>query len=111
MRIAYVSLHWARTKNSGVGKKIQNQLEVWRGMGHEARLFMHASAGEPAARLIEAEVIPYESRGKIFTEINRIRAASQLVHAVEAFKPDIIYLRYGIYVYPAHRLMRIAPVI
>ena len=111
MRIAYVSLHWARTKNSGVGKKIQSQLETWRGMGHEARLFMHASTGEPAERLIEAEVIPYESRGKIFTEIDRIRAARQLVDAVKKFKPDIIYLRYGIYVYPAHRLMRIAPVI
>ena len=111
MRIAYVSLHWARAKNSGVGKKMQSQLEMWRGMGHEARLFMHASTGEPAERLIEAEVIPYQSRGKIFTEINRIRAAHQLVTAVEKFNPDIIYLRYGIYVYPAHRLMRIAPVI
>lgn len=108
MRIAYVSLHWARTKNSGVGKKIQNQLETWRGMGHEARVFMHASTGEPASQLIEAEVFPYETRGKLQTEINRVRAARQLVRAVEAFKPDIIYLRYGIYVYPAHRLMRIA---
>ncbi len=111
MRIAYVSLHWARTKNSGVGKKMQSQLETWRGMGHEARLFMHASTGEPAERLIEAHVIPYESRGKIFTEINRIRAASRLVDAVKKFKPDLIYLRYGIYVYPAHKLMRIAPAI
>jgi len=111
MRIAYVSLHWARTKNSGVGKKIQNQIETWRRMGHESRLFMHASIGEPAGPLIEAEVIPYEARGKIRTEFNRIRAARQLVQAVEAFKPDIIYLRYGIYVYPAHRLMQVAPVV
>ena len=111
MRIAYVSLHWARTKNSGVGKKMQNQLEVWRRMGHEARMFMHASTGEPASPLIEAHVIPYESRGKIITELNRIRAARQLVNAVKEFNPDIIYLRYGIYVYPAHRLMKIAPVI
>ncbi|MCC6569443.1 MAG: glycosyltransferase, partial [Anaerolineales bacterium] len=99
------------TKNSGVGKKIANQLEVWRRAGHEARMFMHASTGEPAVPLIEAHVIPYESRGKIVTELNRIRAARQLVNAVSAFKPDIIYLRYGIYVYPAHRLMKIAPVI
>ncbi len=111
MRIAYVSLHWARTKNSGVGKKIQSQLEMWRSLGHVARVFMHASTGEPASGLIEAEVIPYESRGKIRTEFDRIRAARQLIKAVAAFKPDIIYLRYGIYVYPAHRLMRIAPVV
>lgn len=111
MRIAYVSLHWARTKNSGVGKKIQSQLEVWRGMGHEARMFMHASMGESVVPLIEAEVFPYYAHSKVQTEINRMHAASRMVEAVEAFKPDIIYLRYGIYVYPAHRLMRIAPVV
>ena len=111
MRIAYVSLHWARTKDSGVGKKIQSQLEMWRAMGHEARMFMHASTGEPAERLIEADVYPYEARGKLVTEFNRIRAASRMVDAVAAFKPDVIYLRYGIYVFPAHRLMAIAPVI
>ena len=111
MRIAYVSLHWARTKHSGVGKKIQSQIEAWRRLGHEARLFMHTSKHEPASSLIEAEFFPYEARGKFQTEINRMRAASRMVETVEAFKPDIIYLRYGIYVYPAHRLMKIAPVI
>jgi hypothetical protein len=30
---------------------------------------------------------------------------------VQVYQPDIIYLRYGIYVYPAHRLIRIAPVV
>jgi glycosyltransferase involved in cell wall biosynthesis len=111
MRIAYVSLHWARTKNSGVGKKIQNQIETWRRLGHEARMFMHTSTGETASGLIEADVFPYKTRGKLQTEFNRICAVQQLVNAVEAFNPDIIYLRYGIYVYPAHRLMRIAPVV
>lgn len=108
MRIAYVSLHWPRTRHTGVGKKIQNQVETWQRLGHEARLFMHASRYEPASDLIEAEVFPYEIRGKLQTEINRIRAANRLIEAVRAFKPDIIYLRYSIYVYPAHRLMRIA---
>lgn len=111
MRIAYVSLHWARTKNSGVGKKIQSQIELWRGLGHAARLFMHTSKHESAVDLIEADVFPYELRGRLQTEINRIRAAQALVKAIEAFRPDMIYLRYGIYVYPAHRLMKIAPVI
>ena len=111
MRIAYVSLHWPRTRDTGVGKKIQSQLAAWQGMGHKARLFMHASRHEPASDLIEAEVFPYEMRGKLQTEINRSGAARALVKTVEAFKPDIIYLRYGIYVYPAHYLMRIAPVV
>ena len=111
MRIAYVSLHWPRTRNTGVGKKIQGQVELWRSMGHEARLFMHTSKHEPASELIEANVFPYVVRGKPQTEIDRARAAGHLVKAVEAYKPDIIYLRYGIYVYPAHRLMGIAPII
>jgi hypothetical protein len=111
MRIAYVSLHWPRTKHSGVGKKIQHQVAVWNALGHEARLFMHAAKHEPASDLIEAEVFPYEVRGKLQTEINRMRAAGRLVDAVAAFKPDLIYLRYSIYVHPAHRLMTIAPTV
>jgi hypothetical protein len=111
MRIAYVSLHWPRTRNTGVGKKIQSQIAAWQVMGYETRLFMHTSKYEPASDLIEAEVIPYEARGKLQTEINRIRSARALVKAVEAYRPNIIYLRYGIYVYPAHRLMKIAPVV
>lgn len=111
MRIAYVSLHWARTKNSGVGKKIQSQVKIWKDMGHEARLFMHTSKHEPTSELIEAEIFPYQVQGKLQTELNRINAAKQMVESIKAFKPDMIYLRYGIYVYPAHQLMRIAPVV
>ena len=111
MRIAYVSLHWPRTRNTGVGKKIQSQMVAWRSMGHETCLFMHTSRYEPVSDLIEAEVVPYEARGKLQTELNRIRAAQALVKAIEEFRPDIIYLRYGIYVYPAHQLMGIAPVV
>ena len=111
MRIAYVSLHWPRTRDAGVGKKIQGQIEMWRSMGHEISLFMHMSKYEPTSDLIEADGFPYEVNGKLLTEINRSRAASAMVKAVSAYKPDIIYLRYGIYVFPAHRLMKIAPVV
>jgi hypothetical protein len=36
---------------------------------------------------------------------------SRMIAAICDFHPDVIYLRYGIYVYPAHRLMSIAPVV
>jgi Glycosyltransferase Family 4 len=111
MRIAYISLHWPRTRDSGVSKKIQGQIESWRSMGHEARFFMHTSRYEPASELIEAEVFPYAVKSKFQTEINRSRAAQVMVKAVRSYQPDIIYLRYGMYVYPAHRLMAIAPVV
>jgi len=111
MRIAYVSLHWARTRQSGVGKKIQAQLAAWNKLGHQARLFMHAEQYQPAADLIEADCFFYPQAGKAGTEFNRISAMARMVQAIRRFQPDIIYLRYGIYVYPAHRLMGIAPVV
>lgn len=111
MRIAYVSLHWPRTRNSGVGKKIQSQLVSWNARGHEARLFMHTSFHEPHSDLIEGDYFFYKPAGKLSTEINRIVAAEQLIEAIRRFQPDIIYLRYSIYVYPAQRLMNIAPVV
>ncbi len=41
MRIAYVSLHWPRTVESGVGKKIIQQKSAWQKAGHEVQFFMH----------------------------------------------------------------------
>ncbi len=111
MRIASISLHWPRTKDSGVGKKLDRQIKIWQAGGHEARLFMHASGYEPATDLVPAEVIPYDSDGTISTELARSRAARQLISAVRAWQPDIIYLRLAMYVYPVHRLAEIAPLV
>lgn len=111
MRIAYINLHWPRTRNSGVGKKIQSQIAAWRAMGHEVRLFMHTTPWEPQSELIEADYFFYTSSGKLDTELDRIRAMRRTISAVRAFRPDVIYLRYSIYVFPAHHLMDIAPVV
>jgi len=111
MRIASISLHWPRTKDSGVGKKLDQQIRLWKAGGHEARLFMHTSRYAPLSALIPAEVIPYDSAGKLGTELNRARAAHQLVGSVRGFKPDVIYLRLAMYVYPVHQLTNIAPVV
>ena len=80
-------------------------------MGHDARLFMHTSWHEPQSDLIEADYFFYKTSGKPGTEFERIKAARRMIAAVQAFQPDIIYLRYSIYVYPAHLLMKIAPVV
>ena len=111
MRIAYVSLHWPRTRNSGVGKKIQSQLAAWNARGQEARLFMHTSFHEPQSELIEADYFFYKPSGKLNTEIDRIAAMRRMIAAIRQFQPDLIYLRYSIYVYPGHQLMAIAPVV
>jgi len=111
MRIAYVNLNWPRTRNSGVGKKILRHISEWRALGHDVRFFMHTSDYEPRTDLIEADIFPFAVRGKLITEWERVRAATQLVRAVEAFRPDLIYLRYSMYVYPVHRLASIAPLV
>ena len=111
MRIAYISLHWPRTRNSGVGKKLQRQVTAWRMAGHEARLFMHTSRYEPSSELIEAEVFSYETGGKLKTELTRSQAMGRMLKTVGSFHPDVIYLRSGMYVFPAHRLMALAPVV
>lgn len=111
MRIASISLHWPRTKDSGVGKKLDQQIRLWQAGGHEARLFMHTSRYAPLSSLVPAEVIPYDSAGKVGTEINRAGAAMVLLEAVRAFQPHIIYLRLAMYVFPVHRLAGIAPVV
>lgn len=111
MRIAYVSLHWPRTRDSGVGKKVQSQLFAWAKQGHEARLFMHTTPHQSQTDLIDAAYFFYNPVGGFGTEINRIQAASSLVAAVREYHPELIYLRYGVYVYPIHSLAGVAPVI
>ena len=111
MRIASISLHWPRTLNSGVGKKLDRQIKIWQAGGHEARLFMHTSSYTPLSALVPAEVIPYNSAGTLCTELNRAIAAKKMVRAVQDYHPDVIYLRLAMYVYPVHQLANIAPLV
>lgn len=111
MRIAYVSLHWLRTLNSGVGKKIQRQIVAWENAGHEVKFFMHAAKREDEAPLVPGEIVYYTESGKLINELKRISAIYPLLKAVQAFHPDLIYIRYGMYVYPVHRLAEIAPMV
>lgn len=111
MRIAYVSLHWLRTLDSGVGKKIHRQIHAWENAGHEVRLFMHAALKEGLANPLPGEIIYYTESNKIIGEWRRSLAIYPLLRAVQAFRPDLIYIRYGMYVYPVHRLAEIAPLV
>lgn len=111
MRIAYISLHWSRAASSGVGKKIMRHINAWRAAGHEVELFMHAAKRATDAPLIPGRVFAYDERGRLKGEWKRSAAARQMIRAVKSYSPDLIYLRYGMYVYPIHRLSRIAPFI
>lgn len=115
MKIAYVTLHWPRTRTSGVGRKIAGQIQAWRDLGHTVQLFMHTHTIVDPSILLTAETFFYQTPrgliGRIKTEFFRIQAIRQLIHEVERFQPEIIYLRWGMYVYSMHELSRIAPLL
>ena len=115
MRIAYVTLHWPRSVESSTGMKIIRHLRDWRKAGHEVRFFSHMHPAPQSAELVESDRFIYEQRpglaGRIITEFARVRAARQLVRALRDYHPDLIYLRWSMYVFPVHRLMTIAPLI
>jgi len=113
MRIACVSLHWPRTLASGVGKKFQRQMDAWRALGHETRFFSHLYLPEDGAHLLPGDIFPYQLKpgaaGFLQTEFSRVRALRSLIAAVRAYRPDVIYLRWAMYVVPLQRLFAIAP--
>lgn len=110
MRIAYVTIHIApELMRGGVGKKIKTQINLWRAAGHETSLFS-----------LTPDVIPFsDERQFVFDaktsllkrEVNRASGLMRMLGAIRAYKPDVIYLRFGLYSYPLHRLFKIAPTI
>jgi len=114
MKIAYVSLHWPRTYLSGVGKKIRSQIKSWQDLGNEVVLFMHTHNTPPDTPFLDGKRYIYQRIKKskidiLRTEIARIKAFQKLLNDLKTFNPDIIYLRYGMYVYPLHLTGEIAP--
>lgn len=112
-RIAYVSLHWPRTRTSGVGRKMQQQLESWRQFGEDVQFFSHLHPTDDESSLIEGQRYFYDLRGGglgfVQTEYSRISALKRLVAGLRTYRPDVIYLRWAMYVYPLQQLFDIAP--
>jgi len=115
MRIAYISLHWPRPAASSIGKKVIQQTAAWRKAGHEVKFFSHMHPIQNPELLVDGSHFVYEVEkgwlGGLKTEVNRIKAAAQLIKSVAAYRPDVIYLRWAMYVYPIQRLFWIAPVV
>jgi hypothetical protein len=111
MRIAYVTLHWPRRRASGIGRKIEEQMAAWRQEGHTVQLFSHRTPVDHPDELVDGLSFEYKPTGKLMTEINRSRAIPAMVEAVKKFSPDVIYLRWSMYVFPSHRLFHVAPVV
>lgn len=110
MRIAYVTIHVAsEIMRGGVGKKINNQVRVWREQGNEVSVFSLTPSAIPFP---EDYQFLFASRGNFLKrEVSRIFALKRMLESIQQYKPNIIYLRYGLYSYPLHQLFRISPVV
>lgn len=112
MRIAYVSLYFDKYHAlGGVGEKVRTQTKTWQNKEHIVNCFFLTPDD-----LISEEIFYFQyktSKEGNFAKrfFSRQFALSKLISAVEQFSPDIIYLRHGLYIYPAHKLFNLAPVV
>ena len=112
MRIAYISLHWPRPLSSSVGKKIGNQIRVWKNLGHTVQFFSHLHSAHANEKLVEGQHFYYKNdKGLFSSEWNRIAAARRLLESVRVYQPDVVYFRWGMYVHPMKNIFTIAPTI
>jgi len=105
LRIAY-ACYWDARRRDGVSTKISVQLAAWRAAGHEATLFLLCPTPDTTSGVaIDAEAFPFGGA------LSRFQATRRLYAAVEEAKPDLIYLRYDLFVPPPSGLAGIAPVV
>jgi hypothetical protein len=114
MRIAYIALHLdKKVMIGGVGGKIRAQLRAWEFAGHHARLFVLSPDN---VQFENTNVYHYKSFANmpllkfLLREFSRSVALKKLISAVAQYKPDMIYLRYGLFAYPLTDIFRVAPV-
>ena len=110
MRIAYVTIHIApELMQGGVGKKIKTQLDLWRKAGHDVTLFSLTPAEIPFPA--ERQFVFDAKTNLLKREANRASGLMRMLESIRLYKPDVIYLRFGLYSYPLHKLFKIAPVV
>lgn len=107
MKIAFLSLHWNCTGESGVLKKVRSQVECWTAMGHEVKLFLfsyYPDIWDGLARVpVQHTYAP--------SPLARAPKIEALVNQLSAWQPDIAYLRLNTY-YPAlERLVSSTPTV
>jgi glycosyltransferase involved in cell wall biosynthesis len=99
--------------DGGVGHKIQAHLRLWCELGHEARLFLHTP---DELALPQTQTFRFQPGTRLpllrslAREAARSSALADLITAVEQYRPDAVYLRYGLYALPLSRIFKAAPV-
>lgn len=116
MKIAYVTIHIEpKLINGGVGKKINSQIAIWKGLGHSVTLF--SLTPEAISSIPDVEQFLFKSSLNmpvlkfITREMARSAALARLISQVRGYKPDVIYFRFGLFTLPLQDLFQIAPVV
>jgi glycosyltransferase involved in cell wall biosynthesis len=103
MKIAYVC-YWFLFERDGVANKINAQVAYWREAGHDVDVFcltrvFPSRQGERT----EWRTFPFSSLP------GRFRATAELVRGTRRWRPDLVYLRYDLFLPPLPRLLRAFP--
>src|SRR5438132_10450797 len=100
MRIAYVC-YWFLLDKDGVVYKIEGQVRRWRAAGNDVEVFCLTRP------FLEHRGIRQGWRTFRFDrQRDRLAATRLLVAAVREWKPDLVYLRYDLFLPPIPRLLR-----
>jgi glycosyltransferase involved in cell wall biosynthesis len=115
MRIAYITRYFDNViMRGGVGRKIRSQIQFWQRHDQDVRLFV-LSPDEISEE--NCSVFQYRASTNLpviqdlSRTISRSTALLRLIDSVQIYKPDLIYMRFGRYIYPFHRLYKLAPII
>lgn len=92
MKIAYLGQMADVSRETSIAKKIRDQCAAWRFAGHDVRYFTLAPSTHVWRELAASVPVTILARGNI---VSRAKRSLDLCHAVSAWDPDIIYLRYA----------------
>jgi len=106
MKIAYLAFLDIGYE-SGVLKKIKSQISTWIGYGNSVKFFVLTpnSVIWSGLRNISVDIFTYES---FFSRFFKFK---ELVDTIMKWKPDILYIRFGVYYPPVRKLMKQFPTI
>ena len=110
LRIAYV-FHWIQSTESGVSKKIVNQLRAWKAFGHDVHAFQYSRDEHRSHQHAFGDDVAWKEFPYRAGYARRLLDWKFLARAVQAWNPDVIYFRYDVYAPSLYSLFRNRPVV
>jgi len=108
MRIAYLGFAPQIDAESGVLKKMADQLRAWTAAGHEAKLFALSRDSQSIWPGLASFPLDVEGGAR---PMNFWQPAGRLVKRLLAWRPDVTYFRYGPYFPAIERLAAQIPLV